>query len=140
MDPVVVRAESLGVVAGAIALCSWALLDAARKRPSVPDEPAKALALEISRPGERSLVTTFKDGALIGRGQHCAVILNDATVSKEHARLHVDGSRAAIEDLHSTNGTLVNGKAIEGPTVLKPGDRIAFGANVIWFLGEMPPS
>ncbi|HXW52026.1 MAG TPA: FHA domain-containing protein [Candidatus Acidoferrales bacterium] len=140
MDPVVVRWESLGVVVGAIALSSWALFGAARKPADEPDEPTRALAIEISRPGERAVLATFVDGALIGRGHNCNVILDDATVSKEHARLRVDGSRVAIEDLHSTNGTLVNGRAIDGPTLLKPGDRIGFGANVIWFLGEMPPS
>jgi pSer/pThr/pTyr-binding forkhead associated (FHA) protein len=138
MDPVAVRWESLGLIAGAIALCGWALIDAASRPASVADETSKPLALEVHRPGDRAVVIGFEDGALIGRAPHCRIILHDATVSKEHARLHVEGSKAAIEDLHSTNGTLVNGKAIEGLTPLKPGDRIGFGANVIWFLGEMP--
>jgi hypothetical protein len=138
MDTVAVRWESLALVAGAIALCAWALIDACRQPPSAAQSAPKALALEVCRPGDRAVLVSFEDGALIGRAPHCRIILHDATVSKEHARLHVDGTNAAIEDLHSTNGTLVNGKAIEGLTALKPGDRIGFGANVIWFLGEMP--
>lgn len=140
MDPVAVRWESLGVVAASLTLAGWAILDAARQPASVPDAPQPALALEVCRPGERAVVLGFEDGALVGRAPHCRVVLHDATVSKEHARLHVRGRRAMIEDLQSTNGTLVNGKAIDGLTALRPGDRIGFGANVIWFLGEMPPS
>lgn len=140
MDPVAVRWESLGLVVGAIVLCSWALLDATRKPQTVSEESPKPLALEVCRPGDRPVVVSFEDGALVGRAPHCRIIFHDMTVSKEHARLHVERRHASIEDLHSTNGTLVNGKAIEGLAPLKPGDRIGFGANVIWFLGEMPPS
>jgi len=76
------------------------------------------------------------ESAVIGRGRGCHIVFDDATVSKEHARLRVDGRSLSIEDLHSTNGTLVNGKAIDGPTPLRRGDRIAIGPNVIVFAGE----
>ena len=136
MDVLAVRWESLALVAFAIALAMWALADASRGAPTLPKEGARHFTFEISRPGEKSEVQSFDDGALLGRSPQCHIVFHDVTVSKEHARLIVDGARALVEDLHSTNGTLVNDRAIEGPTVLKPGDRIAVGPNIIWFLGE----
>lgn len=140
VDPTAVRWESLGLVAGATALAAWALIDASRSARVPPETGDRQLRLEISRPGERAEVKSFSDGAVFGRGPQCHVVFHDVTVSKEHARLTVRGGRTFIEDLRSTNGTLVNGKAIDGPTALAPGDRIALGPNVIWFLGEAPPS
>jgi hypothetical protein len=137
VDQVAVRLESLGVIAGIISLAIWALVDAAR-RPAADangDHP-RPLLVEISRPGEKPELVTLLDGMLVGRSTQCGIVLADATVSKEHARLTIEGSRALVEDLHSTNGTLVNGVVIVGPTALSPGDRIGLGANVIWFLGE----
>ncbi len=136
MDVIAVRWESLALVVGAIALAAWALADATRSARTPPKEGARRFMFEISRPGEQTEVQGFENGALLGRSPQCHIVFHDVTVSKEHARLLVEGARALIEDLQSTNGTLVNDRAIEGPTVLKPGDRIAVGANIIWFLGE----
>jgi pSer/pThr/pTyr-binding forkhead associated (FHA) protein len=43
-----------------------------------------------------------------------------------------------VEDLGSTNGTLVNGSAIPGPTVLAAGDELALGASTLRVLGPAP--
>ena len=73
-----------------------------------------------------------------GRGRACEVVFDDATVSKMHARLRLDAGVATIEDLDSTNGTLLNGKRLEGVTALRRGDRIGLGANQIVYLGAPP--
>ncbi len=53
------------------------------------------------------------DGAyFIGRGSGCGIVFNSPAVSERHAVLTVRGTTAVIEDLHSVNGTYVNGEAI----------------------------
>jgi len=92
---------------------------------------------EVRRPGRPPELVRIEDGAVVGRGRECHIVFHDSTVSKEHARLRLEGRTALVEDLHSTNGTLVNGKAIDGPTPLRRGDRIGLGPNVIVFAGEV---
>jgi hypothetical protein len=138
MDSVAVRWESLAFVVATLALAAWALIDAARTPSGSHRDRSCQLVLEVDCPGQRSKVVRFKNQALIGRGPQCHIILHDAAVSKEHALVRVNGSQILVEDLQSTNGTLVNGKVIAAPTAIEPGDRIGLGANVIWFLGQAP--
>ncbi|HEX8031036.1 MAG TPA: FHA domain-containing protein [Vicinamibacterales bacterium] len=72
----------------------------------------------------------------IGREPGCLVCLNDASVSRGHARITVDGEQATLEDLESKNGTAVMGVQITGPTLLKDGDEIEFGHVKGWFIVE----
>lgn len=55
------------------------------------------------------------------------IVISDASVSRNHAEIHARGKRVEIQDLHSTNGTLVNGSPIR-TSPLQPGDKIRFGA------------
>src|SRR4051812_8688637 len=48
----------------------------------------------------------------IGRGQGTTIRLNDDGISRRHARLVQEGGAVLIEDLKSSNGTLVNGVAV----------------------------
>lgn len=138
MDPLAIRWISLGLVIALVALAVWAFADAAREPASTraEDDEEQPLAVMIYRPGQSTQTMRVDENALIGRGRGCHIVFDDSTVSKEHARLRVDGRSMLVEDLHSTNGTLVNGKAIDGPTPLRRGDRIAIGPNVIVFAGE----
>lgn len=63
----------------------------------------------------------------IGRGKENDIMLKDTLASRQHARLYWDGKTLSIEDLGTTNGTEVNGKAITAKTPLKPGDEILVG-------------
>jgi hypothetical protein len=63
----------------------------------------------------------------IGRDGTNDVILEDTFVSAEHARLSWNGRGWVLEDLGSTNGTRINGKMVQRPAPLKPGDTIEFG-------------
>jgi diguanylate cyclase (GGDEF)-like protein len=69
------------------------------------------------------------DEVVIGRDPGCTVALPAEDVSRRHARIAPDGDGHAIVDLGSTNGTLVNGVAVERRR-LAPGDRIRVGAFV----------
>jgi len=73
---------------------------------------------------------------VIGRHPECTFQINSNMVSRKHARVSRDGDRFLVEDLGSGNGTFVNGKKIEGPTVLAHDDRIKLGPVLLRF--EMP--
>lgn len=141
MDSIAVRWESLGLVAGILTLAVWALRDASRdEAPPRAVAPDDDLVFEIARPGFGPTLIRAKSPVLIGRDVTCAVVIPDATVSKQHACVRLDSGRAVIEDLQSTNGTSVNGSPITEPRVLHPGDRIGLSGNIIWFLGVGPPA
>lgn len=130
-DPLVVRWESLGIVAGAFALAVWALSASGERRTAPQAGSTPKIILQVKRAGAPVETVEVGDGCLIGRGRECAIVFDDATVSKWHARLNIDGSGAIVEDLTSTNGTLVNGRRIEAARRLKRSDRIGIGANQI---------
>ena len=63
---------------------------------------------------------------LVGRDQSCDVVISNLSVSRRHARLHFRDGRWILQDLNSTNGTLVNALRV-GRCELHPGDRLIFG-------------
>ena len=67
----------------------------------------------------------------IGREEGSEILLQDPVVSHNHAVLRVHGERVTIEDLHSTNGTKVNGMAIGRQTPLAPGDQLDLGGVIL---------
>ena len=71
----------------------------------------------------------------IGRKHDNEVQLNDLTVSGRHALVIAQGKQIFIEDLGSTNGTLINGNHIKN-AVLKHGDIIQTGHHQFTFLCE----
>jgi hypothetical protein len=68
---------------------------------------------------------------IIGREASNGVAINDAEISRKHAKLSLHGSAYVIQDLGSTNGSFVNGQRITGTQVLNPGDTISFGENIL---------
>jgi len=73
------------------------------------------------------------DGELtIGRAGGCGVVLADDTfVSQVHARVFERDGEAWVEDLGSTNGTLVNGEATTEARRLRKGDVVQIGQTVL---------
>ena len=67
---------------------------------------------------------------LIGRDPGCTVVLADHSVSREHARLTFRSGAWVIQDLSSTNGTIVNGEQV-GRSHLQPGDRLQLGDQLL---------
>lgn len=78
----------------------------------------------------------------IGRSAHCQVILEGAKVSRLHARIVVDESGVAIEDLGSSNGVFVNSKRIlRGKAAISPGDRLLVGdVELELTVGDLHPT
>ena len=67
---------------------------------------------------------------LIGRGADCALRLDDASVSELHAKLILTPTDAWVEDLGSSNGTVVNAQLIAETTRLLPETIVSMGATV----------
>ena len=73
----------------------------------------------------------------IGRDIANDFVINDAEVSRKHAKLTLEGDRYKIEDLNSTNGTYIDGQRLIGPHLMAIGEIIMFGDNVgVVFDGE----
>ena len=64
----------------------------------------------------------------IGRDRDCRIRLADGVVSRSHAAIIVNGNALILTDLHSTNGTFVNGSRITCSTILRGGDRVRLGS------------
>ena len=65
--------------------------------------------------------------ALIGKHADCQVVLADPKVSRRHARIAERGGRFFVEDLGSTNGTCVAGRAVQGEMPLEEGAELEIG-------------
>ena len=64
------------------------------------------------------------DTMVLGRHPYCEVVLDHGAISREHARISRDKGRYFLEDLHSRNGTYLNGKSVERKQPLFNGDTI----------------
>ncbi|HXD11198.1 MAG TPA: FHA domain-containing protein [Anaerolineales bacterium] len=71
------------------------------------------------------------DQLTIGRDAANEIVINDAEISRRHARLTFQGGKYVLEDLGSTNGTFVNGQRLAGPRVLKAGEVVSFGEQIV---------
>jgi pSer/pThr/pTyr-binding forkhead associated (FHA) protein len=67
------------------------------------------------------------EGAVMGRGDHAQIRLEDPFASSRHARLIRQGGIVVLEDLGSTNGTYLNEELLSGPQPLHQGDRVRIG-------------
>jgi hypothetical protein len=75
-------------------------------------------------------------GATMGRSRQCEVMVDDPNVSRQHAEIRPRGGSWVVTDLGSTNGSRLNGRRLEQPTVLKPGDEIELGTTTLTFALE----
>ena len=71
-----------------------------------------------------------KSEITIGRESSNDIVINDAEISRKHARLLLQPGGYMLEDLGSTNGTFVDGQRLMGPHSLRAGELILFGENV----------
>jgi hypothetical protein len=76
------------------------------------------------------------DSVAIGRGPENDVVLNDAAVSRAHARIERRGAAWVLLDRSSANGTQLNGAVLAAAAALRDGDRIRVGAVTFEFRGQ----
>ena len=65
----------------------------------------------------------------IGRDRGVELVLADSEVSRRHARLETRGNIVYVRDLHSSNGTYLNGRRIDAAIETREGDEIDVGAT-----------
>ena len=89
--------------------------------------------LVVLKPDAERGHTFAVDGeSTLGRGGGCTVPLTfDTFVSTVHARTYERDGALWVEDVGSTNGTLVNSNRIDKPTRLRKGDRVQVGETVL---------
>ena len=80
-------------------------------------------------------VQLSKDRTTLGRRPYNDVVIDNLAISGEHAVFQMAGSEVFIEDLNSTNGTYVNGKAAKKQQ-LQNGDTVEVGKYKIKFVNE----
>jgi pSer/pThr/pTyr-binding forkhead associated (FHA) protein len=90
------------------------------RRVVVVDGPLAGMSVALS-----SLPVT------IGRADDSTIAINDDYVSSNHARLVPNGSAWLLEDLGSTNGTLLDAAKVTAPVEVHAGSQIRIGRTVL---------
>jgi pSer/pThr/pTyr-binding forkhead associated (FHA) protein len=80
-------------------------------------------------------VQITKDKTTLGRRPYNDIVIDNLAVSGEHAVLQMVGTDVFIEDLNSTNGTYINGKAVK-KQLLAHNDTVEVGKYKIKFMVE----
>ncbi|HPY74639.1 MAG: protein kinase [Planctomycetes bacterium] len=78
-----------------------------------------------------------KEEIFLGRATDVDISLKDLRSSRRHARIFQKGLDYYIEDIHSQNGTYLNGKKIQAPCKLQNKDQIRIGNTILVFSLEL---
>lgn len=70
---------------------------------------------------------TITGPIVVGRAPGADIVIPTDYVSARHARFSLMGTSLMVEDLGSTNGTLLNGQRIRGAVACSPGDKVTIG-------------
>ncbi len=76
-------------------------------------------------------VPLHEGGLLVGRNPECTLVLTDDYASGRHLRIYPGADAWYVDDLGSTNGTIVNGQKIDEGARLDPGAQIRIGQTVL---------
>src|SRR5690606_4013881 len=111
-----------------------------RRRPATTTRACPTMAiLQIVNPaGGSEQVELPSDRNVMGRHPECEVVLESASVSRQHAMIIKQDGQFFIEDLHSRNGTFVNGQLIAGRKLLQDGDRLKICDLTFTFYSNQP--
>ena len=129
--PQTVSRDALAGMGGAAATGAAASIASNMASSRAPQRPLAQLVDVVS--GESHSITSAQ--VTIGRERSVSdIALRDPNVSRRHAQLTFTGSDWSIEDLNSTNGTLVNNRRITR-CPLRNGDLLTFGLSTFEFRG-----
>lgn len=110
-------------------------LRVAEVQESIARAQRKQAALVVLQGAESDLGThiILDRPVVIGRDPQVELPLQDDGISRRHCRVVAEGIDFFVEDLRSTNGTLLNGARVDERKKLSAGDRIYLGACVLKF-------
>lgn len=86
-------------------------------------------------------LTYTKSEVILGRNPaECDIVVDNKNASNKHMHFMFSDGKWIVEDLHSTNGTWINGERIlpMQPTVLNAGDRICVALASVFYFQEKP--
>lgn len=100
----------------------------------------KTFGLEVLEPGynenlRRGAVIPINGEVTIGRRDDNSVVLREGYVSGHHARIFSRNTDYILEDLNSTNGTILNDEKIQKKIYVRIGDEIKIGSAVFKVIG-----
>jgi len=94
--------------------------------------PALLAQLTVSTGKQAGKSFPLKTSTTIGR-EIGDIVLDDSSISRQHAKIQFDKDKYLIENLSSTNPAILNGERIEGKRELKDGDEIIVGLIKLQF-------
>ncbi len=101
-----------------------------RQGQSIANRRIPGISLTVRQEAGTSSLKYFSQSEIIlGRDPGCDIPLTDDTISTRHAQLTYHHNQWWLEDLASTNGTVLNGAQVNMPTVITSGDEIKCGAT-----------
>lgn len=103
-----------------------------------PSNPGPTLARVWLRFGDHD-VELPQGETIVGRSPRCQLVIDDALVSRNHARIVVTRGSVTIEDAGSANGVMVNGERLSRVRVLTSGDQILIGKQSLLLLISQSP-
>lgn len=86
-----------------------------------------------------SVISLTGERCIIGRHPNCQIVFDNPAISRHHAQFLESHGSYFIEDLRSRNGTLLNGKRLDGRTALADGDQIKISDVVLTFQEASTP-
>ncbi|MFM8633951.1 MAG: SpoIIE family protein phosphatase [Planctomycetia bacterium] len=100
---------------------------------------AELVFLSGNRSGER--ITLAVGRTTIGRHPGCDLVIDESSVSRQHAAIIVDDNAVFVEDLQSRNGTFINGDRLTGRRTLDDGDEVTiYDRRLLFHAGHEPLS
>ncbi len=108
---------------------------------SATSSPVAGLVLLYAE-GYGALPSTFpltRGPAVLGRDASAEICLPVSAVSRRHAEIEFKNSSWVVRDLGSTNGTLVDGRRIEGETVVEENAELRIGDAIFKLVGQGGP-
>ena len=104
---------------------------AAAAKPSRGGKPPTQVVVHDAGASGKPATVRLTGQVEIGRGDKCAIRLQDHYVSQVHARLYERDGDWHVEDMGSTNGTFLNDGTISGSAVVRAGDAVRVGKTVL---------
>jgi glycine betaine catabolism B len=97
------------------------------------------IVIDTRKPQETNKIiltpeTELNQECLLGRDEHCSIVLNDSLASRTHAKIAFRNGRYYFSDLGSKNGSKINKEdaQLNQEYPLKPSDTIAIGNHLLW--------